>query len=306
MHNRLFRLDLFWALSRTRHGVLDMATPVLGALLWLGEFPSLSIMGIGLITVFAGYTAVYALNDVIDYPTDRQKVRLEGVDVSGDYLDAGVVRHPLAQGLLSLKAGIAWVAAWGALALTGAYLLNPVCVVIFLAGCMLETAYCLLLKVSYLRTFLSGGVKACGSIAAVFAVDPHPSALFLGTLFFWLFFWEIGGQNIPNDWTDAEVDRSLNAKTIPVRFGSRWSSRAIAVSLLTTFVLSGILFYVSPLSFGLPTMAGLSMVAGAAILYPAVRLWWTQDKADAMALFNKGSYYPLGVLALVVVKLASG
>jgi len=38
-------------------------------------------------------------------------------------------------------------------------------------------------------------------MAAVVAVDPDPSAAFLIALFLSLFFWEIGGQNIPNDLT---------------------------------------------------------------------------------------------------------
>ena len=72
------RLKLFFALSRTPHGLLDMATPGLAALLWLGEFPSLRTVVIGLITSFAGYTAVYALNDLVDYRTDKEKLRLGG------------------------------------------------------------------------------------------------------------------------------------------------------------------------------------------------------------------------------------
>jgi 4-hydroxybenzoate polyprenyltransferase len=63
----LSRLKLFLALSRTPHGLLDMCTPAFGALLWLGHFPSPFIVIIGLATTFAGYTAVYALNDIVDY-----------------------------------------------------------------------------------------------------------------------------------------------------------------------------------------------------------------------------------------------
>ena len=66
---------------------------------------------------------------------------------------------------------------------------------------------------------MSGAVKTAGGLAAVFAVDPHPSPAFLVLLFLWLFFWEIGGQNIPNDWIDMEEDRMVQAKTIPVRVG---------------------------------------------------------------------------------------
>ena len=72
------RLKLFWALSRTPHGLLDMATPGLCALLWLGTFPPPALIGLGLITAFSGYTAVYALNDVIDYREDRKKVQGTG------------------------------------------------------------------------------------------------------------------------------------------------------------------------------------------------------------------------------------
>jgi 4-hydroxybenzoate polyprenyltransferase len=65
------RLKLFLALSRTPHGLLDMCTPAFGALLWLGHFPSFSVVVIGLVTTFAGYTAVYALNDIVDYKVDK-------------------------------------------------------------------------------------------------------------------------------------------------------------------------------------------------------------------------------------------
>ena len=70
--NRLSKLPLFLALSRTPHGLLDMAAPF-AALLWLGAFPPLTVMLLGVVTVFAGYTAVYALNDVVDYQNDRKK-----------------------------------------------------------------------------------------------------------------------------------------------------------------------------------------------------------------------------------------
>ena len=165
-----------------------MATPAFGALLWLGAFPSLYIIILGLITVFAGYTAVYALNDVIDYRIDKEKARIAGgLRQSDSYLDAVMVRHPMAQGLLSFKEGLLWTAAWSLLALIGAYMLNPVCMIIFLAGCVLETIYCLMWKVSHFRTIVSGAVKTSGGKAAVFAVDPNPSISFLIGLFLWLF-----------------------------------------------------------------------------------------------------------------------
>ena len=66
------RLKLFWALSRTPHGLIDMAGPCAAALLCLGHFPSFATTVIGCITLFAGYTAVYALNDVVDLRNDKE------------------------------------------------------------------------------------------------------------------------------------------------------------------------------------------------------------------------------------------
>jgi len=88
-----------------------------------------------------------------------------------------MIRHPMAQGYLSFTEGVLWTSVWSLVAIWGAYHLNPVCIVIFLMGCVLETVYCLLLKVSHLRILVSGGVKTAGAIAGVFAVDPNPSPL---------------------------------------------------------------------------------------------------------------------------------
>ncbi|MEE9613005.1 MAG: hypothetical protein V3W19_17250, partial [Desulfatiglandales bacterium] len=83
-YSGLSRLKLFLALSRTPHGLLDMATPALGALIWLGAFPPLRIIILGLITAFAGYTAVYALNDVIGHRTDKEKIQQSGFNGLGN------------------------------------------------------------------------------------------------------------------------------------------------------------------------------------------------------------------------------
>ena len=157
------RLKLFLALSRTPHGLLDMCTPAFGALLWLGHFPSFSVVVIGLVTTFAGYTAVYALNDIVDYKVDKEKAAKVGLSNSGTDLDGVFVRHPMAQGLLTFKEGLSWAMSWAFLALIGAFILNPVCVLIFVGGCALEAAYCLLWRVSPFRTFVSGAVKTSGA-----------------------------------------------------------------------------------------------------------------------------------------------
>jgi len=277
-----------------------MATPALAALLYLGQWPTLPVMAIGIITVFAAYTAVYALNDLIDFRTDRQKVCSGGYCDGEDYLDGALVRHPLAKGALSLSAGLTWTLAWAVVAFTGAWLLNPVCMLIFLAGCVLEALYCLLWRVTPLRTAVSGLVKPMGAVAAVFAVDPHPSILFLVVLTLWLFCWEIGGQNIPNDWTDIEEDRRFNARTVPVVLGLRRASLISLVSLVGAMFLNLLIFWMSPLKFGL-LLPLLALAANAwLLLRPALRLQERPVRQNAMMLFNRASLYPLANLALVL------
>jgi 4-hydroxybenzoate polyprenyltransferase len=280
-----------------------MCTPAFGALLWLGNLPPFSIIVVGLITTFAGYTAVYALNDVIDFRADRKKAAMG--DAAGDenYLDGVLVRHPMAHGLLSFREGLTWACGWAVVALVGAFILNPFCVAIFLGGCLLETLYCLLWRISPYRTIVSGAVKSTGAIAAVFAVDPHPDMGYLLILFLLLFSWEIGGQNIPADWTDIERDRRLEARTIPVYFGTRVSKRIVWMALWAAAGLSVAIAFFSKMEFSW-LFAIAALAAGAfLLLQPGQKLYRSSRREDAMALFNKASYYPPALLAAVLVNM---
>jgi 4-hydroxybenzoate polyprenyltransferase len=146
-------------------------------------------------------------------------------------------------------------------------------------------------------------VKTSGGIAAIFAVDPHPPSSFLIALFLWLFFWEIGGQNVPNDWTEIEVDRRIGAKTVPVRLGPKTASIIILCSLLMTVVMSFLLFRLALDSFELPFI-GASLVVGLYLLIiPAFRLQQTKGPRHALTLFNRASFYPLALLVLVTIRI---
>jgi 4-hydroxybenzoate polyprenyltransferase len=295
------RIKLFMALSRTPHGLLDMATPALAALLWLGSIPPLHVIIIGALTAFAGYTAVYALNDVVDYRTDREKMRKCGLTCFSGDLDSVYARHPMAQGLLSLRDGIIWTVAWGGVALFGAWLLNPACAVIFIVGCIAEVAYCLMLRLSYLRVLVSGGVKTAGGVAAIFAVVPDPSVPFVFAFFLWFFFWEIGGQNIPNDWSDMEEDRHLRAETLPVKFGPDGTVKITIGSLAIAVVMSIALFWLTPARLNPVYFAGAVPAGIFLLLFPVRRLYLDRNSAVASALFNKASYYPLMMFLTILV-----
>jgi 4-hydroxybenzoate polyprenyltransferase len=301
---RIEQLKLFLALSRTPHGLLDMATPAFAVLLYLGGFPPFHVVVIGLLTAFAGYTAVYALNDIVDYRTDKAK-GTKSVPSAEEYLDALMVRHPMAQGLLSYREGLFWTAGWALVALIGTYILNPMCMAIFLGGALLETAYCLLWRVSPWRSVISGFVKNSGPVAALYAVDPNPSYFFMIVLFIALFSWEIGGQNIPADWTDLDLDRRYHAKTIPVRLGEKQSAALALVTLTVSAVLLSFLFW-----WRAPTWNWIAALTAAVtcvclLLVPVLKLYTKQNRNQAMALFNRASYFPLVLLLLSLAGILS-
>jgi 4-hydroxybenzoate polyprenyltransferase len=178
-----------------------------------------------------------------------------------------------------------------------------VCFYIFLAGGLLEAVYCLLWRVTPLRALINGIVKSMGAVAAVYAVNPQPSVIFIAVLFGWIFFWEIGGQNIPNDWTDIEADRRFKARTIPVQLGLARAGLLALGCLVAAFFFTFLLAWVSPLTFGVLHLLVLAGLGVWLLLLPALRLVEANDRPLAMDLFNKASHFPLSVFGVVLVRL---
>ena len=295
-------MSRFFALSRTTHGLLDMATPAFCGLLWLGAFPRWQTILLALLTGFAAYTAIYALNDLMGMRHDREKFAGGGIK-PGFSVEASPQRHPLAQNVLSVRSGIIWASGWFALALVGSYLLNPVIDLVLLAAAGLEIVYCLLLKITYLRTLLGGVVKSSGPVCAVLVLDSRPSPYFLLLLFAWVFFWEIGGQNIPSDWNDTAEDGRVNAKTIPIRFGPSTAGVIIIGALALSVVASGFLPLISPARLGALYVLASLLLGYVLLLRPSYRLYRFKDGGLARRLFDSASYYPLAQFALISVFL---
>jgi 4-hydroxybenzoate polyprenyltransferase len=293
-------MNRFFALSRTSHGILDLATPAFCALLWLGGFPDWNVILLSIFTAFAGYTAIYALNDLVGIAVDREKFSTSEIN-AGYSVEASEMRYPLARNILPYNKGFLWMITWFILALIGSYLLNPFIVYILTAAAILEIVYVLLLKVTYLRTFVSGLVKASGPIAAVFVVDASPSPASLLLLLVWLFFWEIGGQNVPADWNDTVEDRRVNAKTIPIHFGVDKAGVIVVLTLAVTVIASVFLPTISPINLGLPFIV-LSIIIGYVfLLQPALQLNKNKQGRDAAKLFDRASFYPVAQFVLISV-----
>ncbi len=290
-------LRKFLALSRSTHGVLDLAMTGFAALLWLGRFPPWPVLLVALVTAAAGYTAIYALNDLLGLKVDRQK--FAGGINPGYAVEASALRHPLAQGKLGLGSALAWFTAWYLVALAGAWWLNPYLVLVVLAAPALEALYCRLLKVTYWRALVGGLVKSLGPVAAVLTVVPAPAPGWLLLMVAWLVLWEIGGQNIPADWNDLDEDRRVGARTIPLVFGPRIAGALVLVALAACVALSLCLPGMSPLPLGLPYLLATAAIGGWLLLVPAVRLGIARDGLHAARLFDRASLYPVAQLALI-------
>jgi 4-hydroxybenzoate polyprenyltransferase len=291
----------FFGLSRMTHSVLDVAHPAMGAILVLGGFPRLGTAIIGLAAAFAGFTAVFALNDVMDCKVDCEKMSKYQKSKECFDLDSVGGRHPLAQGNLSFGAALAWVITWGVCALALAYVLNPICAVLMCAAAGLELLYCRLLRVTHWKGILSGLMVAVGGLAGVYAVEPSPSPLLVAFFIVWAFAWEVGCRNIPNDWSDLEEDVKLNIRTMPVRYGRKASSR-LSLALVSVTVLSSALFiFAAPLPYRPIYIAGALALGIVFLLQPAFTWVRTQKTEAAMAFFNRACFYPLAVCGLVGV-----
>jgi 4-hydroxybenzoate polyprenyltransferase len=294
---------LFLGLSRTPHGMLDLATPAMAALLWLGHFPPASVVIVGLVVAFAGYTAVYALNDLVDYHVDKERLSAAGAGKELFDVDQVMARHPVAQGMLPFRSGVLWFCFWALVALMGAWWLNPWCTVLFVFSAVLEALYCRLLRITHLKIIPSAFVKAIGGIAGVLAVDPSPSPAFVALLFLWLAAWEVGGQNIANDIVDMDEDALVSARTtLTVKGVPESVFRLIGGASMAVF--GGVaVYFLAGQGVGLLYPFGAAVLGWLLLLKPAREVYYDPGPRTAAALFNKASYMPLSFLVLVVVSM---
>lgn len=305
LREKLCELKLFLGLSRTPHGLMDVATPAMAAMLQLGHFPPLFTIVVGLITAFAGYTAVYAMNDLVDIKVDRERLALKKKSEVVFHVDEVIAEHPVAQGLLPFSKGVKWVAFWAGIALAGALVLNPFCAALFVFSAISEFIYCKLLKISHLKIIASAMVKASGGLAGIYAVNPSPPMEFVVFVFCWLACWEVGGQNIPNDIVDMEDDRRVGAKTTLTVMGLKHSVFVLVAAVSMAAFGAVMIFLLAGPGIGLLYPLGALFLGYFLLLKPAKAVYESPGPREAASLFNRASYLPLGVLVLTVISIAA-
>ena len=294
----------FFGLSRMSHSVLDIPYLAVAACLAIGGLPTLRTIVLGLVAAFAGLTAIFGLNDMLDRNVDARKMKdLIGKPAAFD-LDSLGFRHPVAQGKLSFSAGLAWVVFWSALSFVTAWLVRPVCAWLLVAAASLEVVYCSLLRVTPFKTILSGCNVAVGGVAGLYAVNQAPCPSLVLLYFLWALSWEMGCRNMPNDWVDYDEDVALGIKTIPVRFGLPRGAM-ISVATMTFTVISAALFpIVSPMPHWPLYELGASGAAAWLLITPSIA--WQRDlsRASALVFFNRACFYPLAVFAALALAAA--
>lgn len=297
------KVRAYFGLSRMSHSVLDVSHPCVGALVALGSFPPPVPLVIGLIAASSGFTAIFGLNDVMDWRVDRERIRKHPRKSSPFDVDALACRHPLAQGKLQFRYALAWVLFWSLLSLSLAFILNPLCSFMMLAAAGLEVCYCKLLRRSHWKALLSGAMVGIGALAGIYAYKASPPLAYVFSFFIWTFTWEVGARNISGDWVDVEEDVHFGVRTFPIVYGKIYSSW-VAFALMILTVLSSLSFpFLGSIKHPLIYQAGALLTGGFFLIIPGWRWVRSQRAESALVLFNRACVYPLAMFAVTALSV---
>ncbi|HEY5528888.1 MAG TPA: UbiA prenyltransferase family protein [Thermoleophilia bacterium] len=288
---------LFIDLARSRSAVLSIGEAALGALLAARGIPSLRVVLLGLLAALAGYFCVYSLNDLLDLKADREEVRGPNGEIEWNpevrHMDITTLRHPVAAGALSLSAGIAWVSLLGLIGLVAAYLLRPLCAILFVACALLQVLYCGLKHRTWLKVIPAGVMVGLGGLAGWFAVGEAT----WGALAFFVLLtsWEIFGRNLSNDLADLSHDIPLGITTVAAVRGPKAAISAIVLGASCMPLLA--LLQTGPVS----TRLALALIAAGTMTVPAFRLRSRGGERAAQEYFNRASFFPTLAAASLVI-----
>ena len=281
--------------SHSRHALLGVAQPALGALLAAQGFPDRRTTSLGVMAASAGMFCVHAANDLFDLRSDREEVRWLAPPKGEKRLGLGTrLRHPLAQEALPLWLGVTWVVGTGLTALTLATKLRRGCGLMFVSCVGLEALYSALKRVTWLKTFPGGAMLGLGALSGWYAVRDFGPGSF--SFFVLLTTWEIFGRNVSNDFADLSLDAPIGIRTIATTYGPDWAARTCLGGATAMLFLAA--RQKGPASLRLLLVA----ISAWTMTVPALRLVRRPTEAEAQRYFDRASLFPpLAFLAAVAV-----
>ena len=286
------------ASSRPLQASFSVAQPMLASFLAVGGIPQLPLLVLLFVGSLAGMFSVFSLNDLLDYGIDKKSLgekKEKGWDI-----DSVFAQHPLTSGLITFKEQAAWIAATGALAAGILYILSPLALGLYLLAILLEAGYCRLATVSELKTLLAGMLVAVGALIGWFAAGGSQNLQVL-PLCLLFFAWEIGGRNIPNDFSDIRQDKKIGIKTVPSVHGEAVSANLIAIfSFLTVLASIWVGASLGPVFIAIVLVVGLI-----SLILPAWSLMKKPVPSEALSYFNKASLYPVFLFLAALIYLAA-
>lgn len=289
--------------SRAPVAVFVVAHAGLAAVLALNSLPSANTIIIGIIACLTGSAALIGYNDILDIKIDTERLKFSQNSDNNFDIGSTFIHHPIAKGILSLKAGIIWVVFMSSISTAMTYLIQPLIAPILLLVAIFVTFYSWLGKRTSLgKTIAVACAVVIGAIAGWLAVEPKLENFNLFLTFVLLtFFWEIGGRNIPNDFGDLEEDKKLGLKTIPVIYGPKVASFVSVICLSITFIIGIMLTLMVDTSLVISIMIMLSGVY--LLLIPSINLVNKAEPSLATKLFNKACLYPVALLILLILDI---
>jgi 4-hydroxybenzoate polyprenyltransferase len=291
-----------YGLSRCTQASLTVTQPVLGALL-VNDAPALGRFLVCVLAAFGLYFAMFAANDVLDVRLDRRRLAFAR-DHDGFDLDSTGARHPLAAGQLNLATAVIWVLGMGIPGFVVLIILSPLCAALSVVAALVGIAYCALATITPYKVVLAGISVAIAASLGWILFAPSMEWPLFALFLFWIFSWEIGGRNLPNDWSDVDEDIQIGIKTVPVAVGPRTSGVVIFASLLAASLAGIGLMIARWSSYGPIGLAGATVAGGYMLLLPSMRLLRHPSRQVALVLFNWASFYPPIVLLVVLASLA--
>ena len=225
-------LKAFIRLTRIEHSVFLALAVVIGEVVITKDLPVLPTL-LGIISVFFIGMGSFALNDFLDYRTDKKNKRKD---------------RPLVTGKISLWAAIATAKVCFPLGVLFSLFINLSCFAIALVFSALAIFYSYSLK----KVMVLGNAFIAFSMAIPFVFGSYivstqidPAVQMLASMAFLTGF----GREIIKSIQDMAGDRKYGRRTVPMFLGKRVSSIFAAIFILEAVIISPLPFLMLPKFF---------------------------------------------------------